>query len=100
MDLFWQNARSLNSLFTMNPLRSSYSFALVGCLCSILTAFAEPPKLPGIGAAMEQMVEKNEIAGAVTVVVTKQKIVHLECTGYADIASKRPMTPDTLFWIA
>src|SRR6185503_13919100 len=43
---------------------------------------------------------KNEIAGAVTVVVTKDRLLHLESTGFADVAAKRPMTPDTLFWIA
>ncbi|HYE33211.1 MAG TPA: serine hydrolase domain-containing protein, partial [Methylomirabilota bacterium] len=56
--------------------------------------------LPGVGSAMQQMVEKNEIAGAVTVVVSKDKTLHLESTGYADVESKRPMTPDTIFWIA
>jgi CubicO group peptidase (beta-lactamase class C family) len=61
---------------------------------------AATPELPGIGAAMEHMIASNEIAGAVTVVVAKQKVLHLECTGFADIAAKRPMIPDTLFWIA
>jgi len=46
------------------------------------------------------MVDQREIAGAVTVVVTKDRILHFECTGLADIASQRPLTPDTLFWIA
>ena len=49
---------------------------------------------------MQAMIAKNEISGAVTVVATKDKLLHLESTGLADIASKRPMTPDTLFWIA
>src|ERR1043165_9020468 len=49
---------------------------------------------------MQELVSKNEITGAVTVVVAKDKILHLESTGLADVASKRPMTPDTLFWIA
>lgn len=62
--------------------------------------FGAPKKLSGVGAAMEQMIEKNEIAGAVTVVVTSDKVLHLECNGFADIATKRPMSPDTLFWIA
>ena len=61
---------------------------------------AAEPVLPGIGAAMADMVAKQEIAGAVTVVVTKDQVLHLESTGLADVASKRPMTPDTLFWIA
>jgi CubicO group peptidase (beta-lactamase class C family) len=63
-------------------------------------AFADPPKLPGVGEAMQQMISQNEIAGAVTVMVSKNKTIHLETTGYADVAAKRPMTPDTLFWIA
>jgi CubicO group peptidase (beta-lactamase class C family) len=49
---------------------------------------------------MQEMVQKNEVAGAVTMVVTKDKVLHLETTGLADVASKRPMTPDSMFWIA
>src|SRR6476620_6727239 len=64
------------------------------------SVFADPPRLSGIGDAMQEMVAKNEIAGAVTMVVAKDKILHLESTGLADVAAKRPMTPDTLFWIA
>jgi len=63
-------------------------------------AFAEEPLLPGVGAAMQEMVSKNEVAGAVTVVVSKDAVLHLESTGLADLATKRPMTADTLFWIA
>ena len=75
---------------------------LVFCaaLCLARSAFADEPTLPGIGAAMQEMVAKNEIAGAVTVVVAKDKVLHIESTGLADVAAKRPMTPDTLFWIA
>jgi len=65
-----------------------------------LSAVAEAPKLPGIGSMMQEMISKNEVAGAVTAVVTKDKTLHLESTGFADVATKRPMAPDTLFWIA
>lgn len=64
------------------------------------TLLAAEPQLAGIGAAMEQQIAKHEIAGAVTMVVAKDRVLHLETTGFADVASKRPMTPDTLFWIA
>lgn len=77
--------------------------AAASVMASLLIApsgFADPPKLPGIGDAMQEMVAKNEIAGAVTMVVTRNKILHLETTGLADVATKKPMTPDTLFWIA
>ena len=63
-------------------------------------SFAASPLLPGIGAAMQEMVDKQEIAGAVTAVVTVDRTLHLESTGHADLASHRAMTPDTLFWIA
>ena len=83
-----------------HPCRRFAILALFTALCAALPAFADGPKLPGIGAAMQEMIAKNEIAGAVTVVVTKDKLLHLESTGFADVAAKKPMTPDTLFWIA
>ena len=78
------------------------SLGLVLSLSLVLThtGFGDAPKLSWVGAAMQAMVEKNEIAGAVTMVVDKDKALHLECTGMADVAAKRPMTPDTIFWIA
>jgi CubicO group peptidase (beta-lactamase class C family) len=65
-----------------------------------LTVSAQGPKLAGVGAAMQEMVAKQEVSGAVTAVVSKDRLLHLEATGLADIAAKRPMTTDTLFWIA
>ena len=69
-------------------------------LSATLTVSVQEQKLPGIGSAMQAMIAKNEIAGAVTVVVAKDKVLHLEASGLADVAGKRPMRPDTLFWIA
>jgi len=80
--------------------RFIFRMLLVVVLCSGLSAFALVRSLLGVGAAMQEQVEKNEIAGAVTVVVSKDKIIHFESTGLADVATKRPMAPDTLFWIA
>jgi CubicO group peptidase (beta-lactamase class C family) len=79
----------------MKPIRI---VALI--LATTLTASAQAPTLPGVGAAMQELVARQEIAGAVTVVVSKDRVLHLETTGSADLAAKRPMTPDTLFWIA
>ena len=65
-----------------------------------LVISAQEPRLPGVGAAMQEMVQKGEVSGAVTAVVSRDRLLHLEATGLADVASGRPMTTDTLFWIA
>ena len=86
---------------------STSRLAVTLALVATLTAFAQErmlpstdPKLPGVGPAMQAMIAQNEIAGAVTAVVTRDKVLHFETTGFADVAAKRPMAPDTLFWIA
>ena len=45
-----------------------------------LTASAQSPRLPGVGAAMEEMVARQEVSGAVTAVVSKERVLHLEAT--------------------
>ncbi len=84
----------------MNLSRLSAFLTLTAALCLARSTFADEPTLPGIGTAMQELVAKNEIAGAITMVVAKDKVLHLESTGLADVAAKKPMTPDTLFWIA
>ena len=49
---------------------------------------------------MHQFVDDKQIAGAVTLVALRGKIVHLEAVGWSDIAGKRPMARDNLFAIA
>lgn len=55
---------------------------------------------PLVAEKMDAFVKKGEIAGAVTLVWHKGKIVHQHVTGLADIASKRAMKFDDVFWIA
>jgi len=72
---------------------------LVPCVL-IASALGAAPQLPGIGAAMQAKIDQREISGAVTVVLGKDRILHLESTGHADLATRRPIAPDSLFWIA
>lgn len=65
-----------------------------------MLASAAEPKFPAVSDAMRKAVETGEISGAVTLVVSKDKILHCDATGLADIAQNKPMTPDSLFWIA
>jgi CubicO group peptidase (beta-lactamase class C family) len=55
---------------------------------------------PAIRAAIEKFIDAHDISGAVTVVVTKDKLLAVDTIGLADIAPKKPMQPNTLFWIA
>src|SRR5437899_12432237 len=78
--------------------RCAFSLGLFVFLSNV--CFGAMPKLAGVGTAMQEMVTKNEVAGAVTVVVSADKLLHLETTGFADIAAQQRMAPVTLFWVA
>jgi CubicO group peptidase (beta-lactamase class C family) len=74
-------------------------------LCGVLfSSVALPvpaaPELSGVAAAMQSEVDGHEIAGAVTLVATGNKIMHMGATGFADIAGHKPMRLDALFRIA
>jgi len=56
--------------------------------------------LSGIGEAIDAAIDAREISGAVTVVVTRDKVLHLQASGLADIATGKRMQTDSLFWIA
>lgn len=63
-------------------------------------ACSAAPTLPGVTAAMQSDIAANDRSGSVTVVVTKDKVLHLEAVGLGDLAAKTPMRPDSVFWIA
>jgi CubicO group peptidase (beta-lactamase class C family) len=49
---------------------------------------------------LEKLIADHKIAGAVVVVARHGKLAHIEAVGYRDLASKAPMTEDTIFAIA
>ena len=53
-----------------------------------------------VAAALKPFVDSGTLAGAVTLVADKDKILSVDTIGYADIADGRAMTDDALFWIA
>jgi len=53
-----------------------------------------------IAARLQPFVDDHTMAGAVVLVASKDKVVDLEAVGYADLAAKRPMSTNDLFWIA
>src|SRR5262245_14291087 len=86
-------------------MRRVFTVATLGFICLLASAAAEQPrfdegKLAEIPRRMEQLVSERQIAGAVTLVATKDRVVHLAAVGKADLASGRPMEPDTIFRVA
>ena len=71
------------------------TLVLATVLSTALTA--ADPRLSGITAALQPALDEKEIAGAVTLVISREKILHFETHGFADVATQRPMTPDTMF---
>ena len=68
-----------------------------------LTASADDPsgaRSKSIAAVLQPFVDRHSLAGAVTLVADKDKVLSVEAVGFADVAAKKPMTPDALFWIA
>src|SRR6185369_16663210 len=53
-----------------------------------------------IPKSMQQLVDDQQIAGAVTCVVTRDKFMSLQAVGMADIENALPMKNDSIFWIA
>lgn len=71
-------------------------FPLVLAFFPIPLAAETPP----VTSVLSPFVERGELAGAVALVTDAKGTVSVDCVGWADIEAKKPMTPDTLFWIA
>lgn len=72
---------------------------LAACLLFLFVQ-SLPAGGPSIREAMEAFVKEGSLSGAVTLLYHKGEVVSREAVGYQDIASKTPMTMDSLFWIA
>jgi CubicO group peptidase (beta-lactamase class C family)/glyoxylase-like metal-dependent hydrolase (beta-lactamase superfamily II) len=59
-----------------------------------------PPAVAAIGDRVRQYVATKEIAGAVTLVATPDRILHLGATGNAALNQDGAMRTDAIFWIA
>ncbi|MCX7827068.1 MAG: beta-lactamase family protein [Verrucomicrobiae bacterium] len=86
-----------------------HCFALV-LLSLVVAAHAAPShaaalgmdaaKLKEIPRRMQKFVDEGVIAGAVTLVARREGIVRLDAVGFSDLAARKPMRTDDLFWIA
>ena len=78
------------------PLRAFASVLLLSA-CANIFAQDAPAKLAPV---LQPFVDAHTLAGAVVLVADPDKVLDVEAVGWADIAAKKPMRPDSVFWIA
>jgi len=85
-----------------NEVDRVFKRTIIYAVLLLLSACAFPAESgnPAIRAAIDKFIDAQDISGAVTVVVSKDKVLALDTIGFADIARKKPMEPNTLFWQA
>src|SRR5689334_151225 len=69
-------------------------------LASLTVPAADSPPPRSIAAALQPFVDSHSLAGAVTLVADRDKVLSLDAVGFADVAAKKPLRTDALFWIA
>jgi CubicO group peptidase (beta-lactamase class C family) len=77
--------------------------ALSLLLAALLPALTLPMPAADQGHAadvLQRFVDRHLLAGAVTLVASRDKVLGVEAVGYSDLASHKPMQTDDLFWIA
>ena len=86
------------------------SIAALLCLAPCLIAQELPTALPQdvglsaeklqrIGPAVQQFIDDEQVAGAVTMVARQGKVAWVKAQGMRDVQAKRAMRPDTIFRI-
>lgn len=82
-------------------LRQSWTIALTAVLFAAPALAGDPaPSSKKIRVALQPFVDKHTLAGAVTLVADKDKILSIDTVGYADVMAMSLMGTDALFWIA
>ena len=71
---------------------------LIASPCSAGPPVAAAPK--SMACVLQPFVDRQLMAGAVVLVASKDKVLDVEAVGAADVAAKKPMRADSLFWIA
>ncbi len=83
--------RNLIQVAVVSSLVISYSLPAIG---------EGTPNKGKLAARLQHYVNENVMAGAVMLVADKDKILDIETVGYSDLATKKPMKADDVFWIA
>ena len=72
----------------------------VAALAPLLLVAQQADRFAAVAPRMQEFVDKGEAAGVVTLVATKDRVIHLAAVGKTDLAKDRKMRTDDIFWIA
>jgi len=75
-------------------------FTAILCLVALVCFQARAEDNASMAEALQPFVSSNAMAGAVLLVASPQKVFCHEAVGYMDLAAKKPMKTDCMFWIA
>jgi CubicO group peptidase (beta-lactamase class C family) len=69
------------------------------CLPPAVSAQSADP-FADVAPAMQRFVDRGEVSGVVTLLASKDKVLHLAAAGTSDMSTGRKMRGDDIFWIA
>jgi len=85
-------------------MRTNRRLLLIALAAAILPAIAQTPglnasRLKLIRPRLQELVDRQEVPGAVALVARHGQIATLEAVGWRDVENRKPMTPDSIFQI-
>jgi CubicO group peptidase (beta-lactamase class C family) len=72
----------------------------LAALAPLLVVAQQADRFAAVAPRMQEFVDKGEAAGVVTLVATRDRVIHLAAVGKTDMAKDRKMRTDDIFWIA
>ena len=73
---------------------------VVGVSLAAFATAAGDPRTSRIKEAMQKVIDAKEIPGAITLVATRDGVIHLQAQGLAGPPGSKPLRTDAIFWIA
>lgn len=85
----------------LRRFRRAAAVVAASTLLTLAAAGQKPPaSTPEVQAALAPFVSNHTLAGAVTLVASPDKVLSVDTVGYSDVAARKAMSGDAIFWIA
>lgn len=81
-------------------IRCAVWSVVLAVVAATMSSAESPLVSEKISQAMQGFIDRQEVAGAVTMVASRDAVLHLDAVGLADVKGNKPMATDTICWIA